>query len=130
MKNVVDSSGWLEYFAGGPNARFFAPPIQATDRLIVPVICVFEVFKRLLAQAGEEDALRFVGFMSLGTVVALDRDIALDAARISLVLKLAMADSLILATAQLHKAVLWTQDEHFSAIDGVKYFTSGPGLPA
>ena len=61
MKNVVDSSGWLEYFTGGANTAVFSPPIQATDRLIVPAICIYEVFKRVLAQAGEEEALRAAG---------------------------------------------------------------------
>ena len=55
--NVVDSSGWLEYFAGGGNAHFFAPAIKATDTLVIPTICIYEVFKRLVAQRGEEDAL-------------------------------------------------------------------------
>lgn len=120
MKNVVDSSGWLEYFAGGVNAGFFAPPIQAAERLIVPAICIYEVFKRVLAQVGEEEALRIAGIMSMATVAPLDRDIALEAARLSLEHKLAMADSVILATAQLHSATLWTQDEHFNGVAGVR----------
>ena len=127
MKNVVDSSGWLEYFAGGTNANFFAPPIHAADRLIVPAICIYEVFKRVLVQAGEEEALRIAGIMSMSTVAPLDRDVALEAARVSLEYKLAMADSVILATAQLHDATLWTQDEHFDGVAGVRFTRKSAG---
>ena len=119
--NVVDSSGWLEYFDGGQNANFFAPPIQDIEHLIVPAICIYEVFKRVLMQRNEQDALRAIGVMSLGTVVDIDRQLAINAAQISLELKLAMADSLILATTRAHKATLWTQDEHFNELDGVKF---------
>lgn len=120
--NVVDSSGWLEYFTGGPNARHFALPIQALPELLVPTLCMYEVFKRLLATAGEEAALQALGVMALGHEVDLTRLIAVEAAQISLALKLAMADSIILASARAHQAVLWTQDEHFKAVAGVRYF--------
>ena len=56
--NLVDSSGWLEYFAKGANASFFAPVIKATNTLVLPTICMYKVFKRLLSQRGEEDALQ------------------------------------------------------------------------
>ena len=119
--NVVDSSGWVEYFTGGANADLFAPPIQDLANLLVPTLCMYEVFKRLLASVGEESALQAIGVMALGHEVELNRVIALEAAQISLGLKLAMADSIILATARLNNATLWTQDEHFKAIDGVSY---------
>jgi len=119
--NVVDSSGWLEYLDGGKNADFFAPAIHDSDHLIVPTICIYEVFKRVLTQRSEQDALRAVGVMSSGTVIDLDRQLAMNAAQISLESKLAMADSMILATAQAHKATLWTQDEHFNGLAGVKH---------
>jgi predicted nucleic acid-binding protein len=119
--NVVDSSGWLEYFAGGTNARVFAALVQATDMLIVPTICMYEVFKRLLNQRGEEDALQAVGIMSLGTIADVTREIAVTAASISIELKIPMADSLILATARTYHATLWTQDADFDGIDGVEY---------
>jgi predicted nucleic acid-binding protein len=119
--NVVDSSGWLEYFAKGKNAKFFIPPVQDLENLLVPTICIYEVFKRLVQDAGEEDALQAVGVMSYGSIIELDRKIALDAAQISLERKLAMADSIILATARAHAATLWTQDEHFKDIEGVRY---------
>ena len=119
--NVVDSSGWIEYFIEGENAKFFIPSIRDLDRLIVPTICIYEVFKRLLAERDEESALLAVGLMSHGREVELDRNIAIDAAQISRELKLAMADSIILATARAHDAILWTQDTHFNDIDGVRY---------
>jgi predicted nucleic acid-binding protein len=124
--NVVDSSGWLEYFADEENASFFARPIRDLERLIVPTICIYEVFKRLLAERDEDSALLSVGLMSHGREVELSRNIAIDAAQISRELKLAMADSIILATARAHNATLWTQDEHFKGIEGVKYIEKKP----
>lgn len=119
--NVVDSSGWVEYASDGENADFFERPISARDNLLVPTVCIYEVFKRVLREFGEERALEVIGQMSLGEVVELDRQIAINAAQISTELKLAMADSIILATARLNNATLWTQDEHFKDFDGVKY---------
>jgi toxin FitB len=119
--NVVDTSGWLEFFTDGPNAAFFKPAILDEAQLIVPTICLYEVFKVTLARRGEEDALRAVGLMSFGKVVDLDREMALEAARLSIQYKLAMADSFILATAQACQGILWTQDEHFKSIPSVKY---------
>ena len=119
--NVVDSSGWLEYFTEGPNAGFFAHAIEDTDKLIVPVICVYEVFKRVLQEQGIESAEVRIADLYNGQIVELNAALALSAASISVEQKLAMADSLILATARAHDAVLWTQDEHFKDIPGVKY---------
>lgn len=119
--NVVDSSGWIEYVADEANADFFEHPILDNENLIIPTVCVYEVFKRFLREFGEERALEVAGLMSQGKVVELTREIAIDAARISREYKLAMADSIILATAQAHKATLWTQDEHFKSMEGVKY---------
>jgi len=119
--NVVDSSGWLEYFADEPNARFFAPAIEKTNELVVPVISLYEVFKRIHQQRGENDALRAAAQMLQGQVVELGPALALRAAKTSLEHGLPMADSLILATAQVMEATLWTQDEHFKAIAGVRF---------
>ncbi len=119
--NVVDLSGWIEYFANEKNAKFFLSPIRDLDHLIIPTICIYEVFKRLLVERGEDAALQAVGVMSHGQVIELDREVAMEAAQISLDLKLAMADSIILATARAQNATLWTQDEHFKDIKGVKY---------
>jgi predicted nucleic acid-binding protein len=119
--NVVDSSAWLEYFANGPNASFFAGPIEGTDKLVVPSLTIYEVFKRVLQQRDEGDALRAVAVMQQGVVVDLDVRLALSAARVSLDTRLPMADSVVLATAKLHQATLWTQDTDFESLPGVRY---------
>ena len=119
--NVVDSSGWLEYFADGPNVDFFAPPIEDTAQLIVPTISIYEVFKRVLQQRGEGEALQAIAVLAQGQVVELDTSLALNAARLSVDHKLPMADSIMLSTAQAHDATLWTQDADFETIPGVKY---------
>jgi len=119
--NVVDSSGWLEYFAGSTNASFFAPVVKVTDTLVVPTVCIYEVFKRLLAQRGEESALQAIGIMSLGIIADLTREIAVNAATISPEFNMVMADSIILATARTYDATLWTQDADFEGIGGVQF---------
>lgn len=124
--NVVDSSGWVEYFTKGTNAKFFIPPVQDVENLLVPATCLYEVFKRLTLDLGEESALQAMGIMSYGRIIELDRKIAIDAAQISLDIKLAMADSIILATARESDATLWTQDAHFSGMEGVKYIEKKP----
>lgn len=124
--NVVDSSAWLEYFAEGQNARHFAVAIEDAGSLLLPSIVLFEVFKRALAQRGPDNALKAAAFMQRGEVVPLDSSISLAAARLSLDMQLPMADSIILATARRHGAVLWTQDADFRGVDGVKYFERQP----
>jgi len=119
--NIVDSSGWLEYFAEGSNADFFASAIEDTNNLLVPVICVYEVFKKLLQQSGINEAQVHISDMKQGKIIEIDESLALSAAKLSADLKLPMADSLILATARANEAILWTQDEHFKDLDGVKY---------
>lgn len=119
--NVVDSSGWLEYFADGPNAAAFAKPIHTTNSLIVPSVSLFEVFKRVMTQRGEDAALEAAAMMRQGRVVPLDDSLALEAARLSVEQRLPMADSIILATAMAHRATLWTQDADFENVAGVKY---------
>lgn len=102
--NLVDSCGWLEYFA---DADFFAAAIEDTSQLIVPSICLYEVFKRVLQQRGEHDALRAVALMQQASVIALDSRLALSAARLSTDYKLPTAGSLILATARMRNATIW-----------------------
>ena len=119
--NIVDSSGWLEYFADGSNAEFFAPAIEDTKKLLVPVICIYEVFKKILLQRGVSAAQTHISDMKLGKIIEIDESLALSAAKISFDMKLPMADSLILATARANDTTLWTQDEHFKDLDGVKY---------
>jgi len=119
--NLVDSSGWLEYFADGPNASFFAPAIMATDELIVSTLGIYEVFKRVLQQSSEGQALQAVALMQQGRVVELTAALALSAAIISTELRLPMADSIMLATARSLDAVFWTQDADFAQISGVRF---------
>jgi toxin FitB len=119
--NVVDSSGWLEYFADGANADFFAPAIEKTTELVVPTVSIFEVFKRMRQQKGNEFALQAVTAMMQGQVVELDSTLALSAARLSGDLKMPMADSMILATAKAFDAELWTQDADLKGIEKVNY---------
>jgi predicted nucleic acid-binding protein len=119
--NVVDSSGWLEYFADGENAGFFAPAIEDIENLIVPVINIYEVFQRILQLQGLEMAESHIADLYKGLQVDLTAPLALSSAQISIEYKLPLADSTILATARAYDATLWTQDEHFEAIPGVKY---------
>lgn len=119
--NVVDSSGWLEYFGKGPNGEFFAPAITASAQLVVPTISIYEVYKRVVLRRDEEEALSAIGWMAIGLVSDLTQEIALAAAELSLAHKLPMADSIILATARANGATLWTQDEHFRDLPGVRY---------
>lgn len=119
--NVVDSSGWLEYFADGPNAAFFAPAIEDFTRLLVPSVSLFEVFKKMRLERGEEAALEAVAQMQRGKVVALDPALAIAAAEASLIHKLPMADAIMLTTARAHEATLWTQDDDFEGFKDVKY---------
>jgi predicted nucleic acid-binding protein len=119
--NVVDSSGWLEYFAAGPNASFFAPALERNRDLIVPSLSLSEVFKRVLRQRGETDALQAVALMLQGRVVDLDASTAISAARLGFAHGLALADSVILATAHAFGATLWTQDADFQGFPGVEY---------
>lgn len=119
--NVVDSSGWLEYFADGPGACFFDAPIEDTDNLVVPVLTLYEVFRRIASQRDEGLALQAIAAMQQGKVVDVDAALALEAAHLGLVARLPMADAIILAIARRHGAVLWTQDADFEGLDGVMY---------
>ena len=119
--NLVDSSGWLEYFADGRNADFFAGPIMEHKLLLVPTVCIFEVFKRLSMLRGEGDALLAIANMYQGQVVDLDHSVAVSAAQLSIAHQLPMADSIIWATAQFYEATVWTQDIDFKDLPGVKF---------
>jgi toxin FitB len=116
--NVVDSSGWLEFLADTDRAPLFAPAIEDTGRLLVPVVVVYEVFKKVLRERGESDALQVASLLHAGEIIDLDTSLALEAARHPL----PWADSLIYAAARSRGAVLWTQDEHFKELPHVRYF--------
>ena len=119
--NLVDSCGWLEYLAEGPNASFFAEPLEDVESLIVPSICILEVVKKILQQRSQAEALQVATTMQQGKVISLGADLALDAAALGLRHGLPLADAVILAIAQASDAVIWTQDSDFENLDGVKY---------
>jgi len=120
--HVVDSSGWLEYLTDSDRAPLFATAIEDAENLLVPVISLYEVFKKVLRERGEDDALQVASVMQGGQLIDLDGALALEAARHSLPL----ADSIIYATAMRHEATLWTQDEHFKDLPNVRYFPRQP----
>ena len=119
--NLVDTSGWIEYFFGGENTSLFAPAIEETRTLLVPVICLYEVFKKVHQVADEAKALQAIAQMKQGRIVPVTEEVALKAALVSLKHKLLLADSLVYAVAQLEGAVVWTQDEDFKGLPGVNY---------
>jgi len=119
--NLVDSSGWLEYFADGPNTRFFATPLKKVDELVVPTISIYEVFKSVFRQRGESAGLQAIALMKQGQIIDLTTNISMMAAKLSLTHNIPMADSIILATGCLHQATVWTQDADFKGLEGVEY---------
>ena len=119
--NLVDSSAWLEYFANGANASFFAPAVENTRELVVPTIVILEVYKRILQQRNARSALEAVAVLQQGRVVDLTATLAIAAARISQSEKLPLADSVILATARAENATVWTQDADFEKRENVKF---------
>lgn len=127
--NVVDSSAWLEYFGDGPNAGEFADAIADTERLVVPSITLFEVFKRIRLQRDLGAALYAVAQMQRGRVVDLDANLAIAATELSAESGLPMADSIILATARSEDATLWTQDADFEGLEDVEYRAVGESDP-
>ena len=120
--NIVDSSGWLAYFADELNAKHFLPPLKDTPSLVVPTVTIYEVFKVVLRESGEDDALQAAAAMRKGIVVDLTSSLAISASKISLEYGIPMADSIIIATAREHEATIWTQDSDFKNLNKVKYF--------
>jgi len=121
--NVVDSSGWLAYFADEPQAKHFNKPLTDSSSLVVPTISIYEVFKVVLRESSENEALQAIAAMQKGKVVDLNTKLAMSASKLSLTHNLPMADSIILATAREHEALLWTLDSDFKNIEGVKYYS-------
>jgi toxin FitB len=120
--NIVDSSGWLAYFADEPNAKHFLTPLKDTASLIVPTVTIYEVFKVVLRESSENEALQAAVAMRKGKVVDLTSSLAIAASKLSLAHNLPMADSIILATAKGLGATIWTQDSYFRDMGNVKYF--------
>ncbi len=121
--NVVDSSAWLSYFADDANAKKFSKPIEDIANLIVPSITITEVFKVVLRQSSEDNALQAIAHMEQGKVVSLNSALAINAAKYGIELKLPLADSIIYATGQKFDALIWTQDDDFEGLDGVEFLS-------
>lgn len=121
MPAVVDSSGWIEYFTGGPNSARFAKAIQATAELIVPAITITEVYRWILRESSMAQALIAVAAMKQGRVVPLDERLAVIAAELSHRHQLRLADGILYATAHDASAELLTQDADLDGLPGVIY---------
>ena len=119
--NVVDSSGWLEYFTDGPDAAFVAEVLQEPDALIVPTVTIVEVFGAVCGSHGEGSALQAVAAMQQGRVVALDTAMALDAGRLAVTHGVSASMGAVLATAERHDATVWSLDESVRGVPGVRY---------
>jgi len=120
--NLVDSSGWLEYFTDGKNAEFFAPVIENTDELIVSVINLYEIYKKIASEKDDDSAIQAIALMQQPKVIDVTNSISILAARLSIKLGMPMADSIIYATARMYNAIVWTQDSDFKNLEGVRYF--------
>jgi len=118
---LVDSNGWIEYFMQGRLADRYAKYIETAEEMILPTIIIYEVYKKLKSQIGEELALEAYTQMLNARVVPLTDDIALKAADISLATGLAMADAIIYATAMNNNAKLVTSDPHLKNLEGVTF---------
>ena len=124
--NVVDSSGWIEFLVGGPNAGFFETPLSVQDRLLVPSVIVLEVYRYVLRNEGRAKALSVAATMHQGRVIDLDTGLAIEAAELGASHGLPLADSIVYASALSHEATLWTQDADFDGLDHVEYRPKRP----
>ena len=120
---VLDSSGWLEYFADGPFAEEFAAYLQEPEEVFTSTIALYAVYKWLKRERSEESAMHAVAAMKTTHIVELSEEIALTAADLSLAHGLAMADALMLATARARGAPLMTTDSDFEGIPDVVVFS-------
>ncbi|MFA6959016.1 MAG: type II toxin-antitoxin system VapC family toxin [Thermoanaerobaculia bacterium] len=120
---VIDSSGWIEFFADGPHAEEFAARLRNPASILTPTIAVYEVYKWIKRERSEEEALQAVAAMKKTRIVDLSEELALTAADLSLSHNLGMADSMMLAVARANNAQLATTDSGFDGIDGVILFS-------
>jgi toxin FitB len=120
--NILDSSCWIEIFSKGPFYTKFLNLLKDADDLVVPSITLTEVFKKLLVERTEKDALYIIAQMEQCIVVDLSRDLALEAAKYGMRFKLPLADSIIYATTMKFNSELYTMDSHFEGLENVKYF--------
>lgn len=119
--NIVDSSCWLEFFAGTAVGEEVAAIIEDGKHLIVPVITLYEVFKKLLVEVGEDKAIMAIAHMKCGNVIDLDADLSIFAAKTGKEHALPLADSIIYAHCIKYSCTLWTKDKHFLGLPSVRY---------
>ena len=120
--NIIDSSLWLEYFADTEAGNVISETIENTSELLVPTITIYEVFKKLLFERNEDDAIFAIAHMRQGKIIELTDELSLFAAKIGKDYKLPLADSIIYATNINFNCTLWTQDKHFMNLESVNYF--------
>ena len=120
--NVVDSSGWIEFFMAGANGPLFKPVIEQRDLLLVPTIALFEVHKILSRNLNEDMVGRCLDVMRLGRVLDLTDRRVVAASKIARQHRLALADAAMYSMAQEHSASFWTQDVDYEGLLGVRYF--------
>lgn len=119
---VVDSSGWLEYFTDGPLADKYYPHLKKPEKILVPAVVLYEVYKKVAQEKGEEIALQIAAQMGKSEVVPIDHSIVLLAADVSIRYHLPMADAMVYATALSRKAHVVTSDNHFESLPDVIYY--------
>ncbi|MFT4603727.1 MAG: putative nucleic acid-binding protein [Rhodothermales bacterium] len=124
--NVLDSSGWIEVFQSGVNTDFFEEVLQDEPSLLVPSLCITEVYRVVRRRVGVRTALRVVSLMRRHRVVDISSEIALLAGELGSSHSLALADSIILACTRSHGATLWTQDKDFDGLPDVRYIPAAP----
>jgi len=122
---LIDSYGWIEYFAEGPLADSYAPSIEKAnvENTITPTIVVYEVYRKIKNTKGEQKALEAYAQISRTKIIELNSPLSLEAADISLTTKLGMADSIIVATAKTYNAEIITSDKHLKNIKAVKFIS-------
>ena len=124
---LVDSCGWLEILGASPLGEAYRPALASQHDLLVPTVCLLEVGRRLLTWRGEAEAAEGIALMSQATLVPLDETLAIAASRVGPATGLPCADSIIYATARWHDAELWTHDEHFRGLPGVRFVEAPAG---
>ncbi len=125
--NLVDAGGWLAYVTDGPDAGYFAPAIEKTTDLVVPTVVLQEVFRHLVRHAGEGPALEIAAAMRQARIVDLDATLALEAARLASLHNLDPIPAVIMATAAMTEAQVWTTDRRLAYLPEVRYRESRTG---
>ena len=123
--NVVDSSGWIEFFTAGPNGPRFRKVIAKQERLVVPTIALYEVCKVLARRLAPDLVATCLNVMRLGQIIDLTDARAIAAAQASRQHGLALADAAMYSIAREHGATFWTQDADYQGLPGVQYFANG-----